>query len=75
MVFTLQVTLLLEEPVTVVVNCCVAPVWTVAEVGEMESTTPAAVIVTVAEPDSVVSATLVAVTVTGFGLGTELGAV
>jgi hypothetical protein len=33
------------------------------------------VIVTVAEADLVVSATLVAVTVTGFVLGTELGAV
>jgi hypothetical protein len=75
MVFTLQVTLLLEEPVTVVVNCSVAPVWTVAEVGEMETTTPAAVIVTVAEPDCVVSWTLVAVTVTGLVLGIELGAV
>jgi hypothetical protein len=36
---------------------------------------PGAVIVTVAEPDCVVSSTLVAVTVTGLVLGTELGAV
>jgi len=39
------------------------------------SSDDAAVIVTVAEADSVVSATLVAVTVTGLVLGIELGAV
>jgi hypothetical protein len=38
-------------------------------------TLEAAVTVTVAEPDSDVLATLVAVTVTGFVLGTELGTV
>jgi hypothetical protein len=38
-------------------------------------TSTGAVIVTVAEADLVVSSTLAAVTVTGFVLGTELGAV
>jgi hypothetical protein len=47
----------------------------VAEGGETATATLALVIATDAEPDCVVSATLVAVTVTGFGLGTVLGAV
>ena len=57
-----QVTLVLLLPVTLAVNCCVAPVISEAVVGEMETET--AVTVTVAEADLVVSATLVAVTVT-----------
>ena len=52
------------EPVTVAVNCCVPPVESDAEVGEMVmATTGALVTLTVAEADLVVSATLVAVTV------------
>jgi hypothetical protein len=34
--FTLQVTLRLDAPVTVAVNCTVPPVWTVAVAGEIE---------------------------------------
>jgi len=56
-----QVTAVLLLPVTVAVNCCVAPVISEAVVGEMATET--AVTVTVAEADLVVSATLVAVTV------------
>jgi len=56
-----QVTAVLLLPVTVAVNCCVAPVISEAVVGEMVTAT--AVTVTVAEADLVVSATLVAVTV------------
>lgn len=59
-----HVTAVFELPVTVAVNCCVAPVWIDAEAGLMETTTGGAVVVTVtvAEKDTVVSATLVAVT-------------
>ena len=56
-----QVTAVLLLPVTVAVNCCVAPVCSEAEVGLMLTDT--AVTVTVAEADLLVSATLVAVTV------------
>jgi hypothetical protein len=41
----------LEEPVTVAVNCCVAPAWTVAEVGEMVTATAGAVPVPVRGTD------------------------
>jgi hypothetical protein len=59
-----QVTLVLLEPVTVAVNCCVPPVVRDAEVGEAETETVAgALTVTAAEADLVVSATLVAFTV------------
>ena len=52
------------EPVTVAVNCLVAPVRIEAEVGEMATaTTGVALTVTVADADLVVSAALVAVTV------------
>lgn len=61
------------EPVTVAANCCVPLVRIEAEVGEIVTrTTGAVVTVTVAEADLVVSATLVAVTVT---LPVVLGAV
>ena len=56
-----QVTAVLLLPVTVAVNCCVAPVISDAVVGEMETET--AVTVTIAAADLVVSATLVALTV------------
>jgi hypothetical protein len=78
MPFTLQVTEVLLVPVTVAVNCRVAPVPTEAEVGEIVTATPeadAVVIVTVAEADFVGSAALVAFTVTVFGLGAADGAV
>ena len=58
-----QVTAVLLEPVTVAVNCCVPLVCSGAEVGEIVTdTTGAALTVTVAEADLVVSAALVAVT-------------
>jgi hypothetical protein len=56
-----QLTAVLLLPVTVAVNCCVAPVMSAAVVGEMDTET--AVTVTVAAADLVVSATLVALTV------------
>ena len=60
-----QVTAVLLLPVTVAVNCCVAPVWSDAEVGLMLTATTGGgeVTVTLAEADFVLSATLVAVTV------------
>lgn len=55
----------MDVPVTVAVNCCVAPTCTEAVAGEMatETTGGGAVTVTLAEADFVESATLVAVTV------------
>ena len=74
--FTCQVTAVLEDPVTVAVNCCVAVVCTEADVGDTETlTATAAVTVTVAEADLVVSACEIAFTVTVAGLGTVAGAV
>ena len=59
-----HVTLVLLDPVTVAVNCCVPPVWTEAEVGDTDTATGAgAETVTLAEADFVASATLAAVTV------------
>jgi len=59
-----QVTAVLLEPLTVAVNCCVPPVSSEAETGEMDTaTTGGAVTVTVAEADLVLLAWLVAVTV------------
>ena len=52
----------LVEPVTFAVNCCVLLVTIDAEVGLIETATPATT-VTVADADFVLSATLVAVTV------------
>ena len=57
-----HVTAVLLVPVTVAVNCCVAPVSNDAAVGLM--LTPTSATVTVADADFVGSATLVAVTVT-----------
>ena len=57
-----QVTDVFVDPVTAAENCCVAPVRMVAELGFMETATPATT-VTVADADFVESATLVAVTV------------
>ena len=47
---TFHVTAVLDEPVTLAVNCRVAPTWTLAEVGEMfiETTAVDGVTVTVA---------------------------
>ena len=61
-----QVTAVVVVPVTVTVNCCVPPEATVAEVGEMVTATDVdgGVMVTVALADFVVSAWLVALTVT-----------
>ncbi len=55
-------TVVLVEPVTVAVNCCVLPATNVTEVGLIETET-GTVTVTVADADFVGSATLVAVTV------------
>jgi hypothetical protein len=71
---TVQVTLVLAEPVTVAVNCCVPLVSTFAVVG-LIATAMTATIVTVAEADFVGSAALVAVTLTVFGAGATAGAV
>jgi hypothetical protein len=60
-----QVTDVFELPLTVAVNCRVAPVCTEVEVGEIETVTPdvEAVTLTVADADLLGSATLVARTV------------
>jgi len=58
------VTAVLLLPVTVALNCCVAFADSDAEPGAMDTvTTGAALTVTLADADLVVSATLVAVTV------------
>jgi hypothetical protein len=57
-----QVTAVLLLPLTVAVNCCVPPVSSEVETGEIDTAT-GALTVTVAEADLVLSATLVAVTV------------
>jgi len=59
-----QVTAVLLLPLTLAVNCCVPPVVSDADPGVMETaTTGAALTVTLADADLVVSAALVAVTV------------
>jgi len=60
-----HVTEVLLVPVTVAVNCCVALVWRLAEVGliVIDTTGGVAVTVTVAKAFFVVSAVLVAITV------------
>jgi len=73
--FTLHVTAVLLVPVSLTVNCWVFPLAGVAFAGETLIETDAAVTVTFADADLVVSATLVAVTVTVLGVGTALGAV
>jgi len=58
-----HVTEVLDDPVTVAVNCCVCPTCNVLLVGDIETlTTGAGCIITVADADFVVSATEVAVT-------------
>jgi len=58
-----QVTAVLLLPLTLAVNCCVPPVISDADPGVMETaTTGAALTVTLADADLVVSAALVAVT-------------
>jgi hypothetical protein len=68
---------MLAAPFMDAVNCCVPKSGTLAAAGvtltEAEAT--AAVVVTVADPDFVLSACDVAVTVTCGGLGTVAGAV
>ena len=58
-----HVTAVLLLPVTVALNCCVAPVCSVAAVGEMLTEITGACTFTVALADFVVSAAEVAVTV------------
>jgi len=59
-----QVTAVLLLPLTLAVNCCVPPVVSDADPGVIETaTTGAALTVTLADADLVVSAALVAVTV------------
>lgn len=58
-----QVTAVFELPVTVEVNCCVAPVERVALVGLIATEITGAETVTVALPDLLLSATLVALMV------------
>ena len=70
----LQVTARFVVPVTVAVNCCCAPVTTLAEPGETETATGGTT-VTVAEADCEGSAWDVAVTFSTAGLGTVAGAV
>ncbi len=57
-----QVTAVVLEPLPLAVNCCVPPVSSEAEAGEIVTAT-GALTVTVAEADLVVSAALVEVTV------------
>jgi hypothetical protein len=70
----LQVTAVFAVPVTVALNCRLAPVSTFAKVGETE-TAIGDTTVTTAEADLVTSACEVAVTVTVGGFGTLAGAV
>src|SRR5690349_20986599 len=62
-----QVTPVLVVPLTLAVNCCVPPIGSEADCGEIATLTvvpdPFEVTVTVAEADFVASATLVALTV------------
>jgi len=72
----LQVTpLSLLLPLTVVENCCGAPVSTVGLAGLMAATDSVEATVTVAEPNVVLSCWLVASTVTLVLVGKSLGAV
>ena len=65
---------LLSLKVPVAVNCCVPPAATDGYAGVTWIETKAGPIVIAAEPDFVVSSVLVAITDTGFVLGTALGA-
>ena len=69
-----QVTLVLDVPPTVAVNCCVFPATTCALPGDT-LTTISCRMVTAAVADLAVSATEVTVTLTCAGLGTAAGAV
>jgi hypothetical protein len=71
---TFHVTLVLDVPPTVALNCCVFPVTTRTLLGEILTTIEWR-IVTVDAADFEGSATEVAVTVTTAGLGTAAGAV
>ena len=70
----LQVTAVFDVPVTVAVNCWVAPTATVAAVGATDTAT-GVLTVTVAVAVLLVSACEVAVMVTVLGLGAVAGAV
>jgi hypothetical protein len=70
----LQVTAVFVVPVTVALNCCLAPVTTFGAVGEIETATGGNT-VTVTEADTSGFACEVAVTETVGGAGTEPGAV
>lgn len=73
---TLHVTAVFGVPATVAVNCCCAPVFTVALVGVIVTVTLGLpVIVAVAEPETLGFDNKVAVAVTVGGLGTLDGAV
>ena len=74
MPLTLQLTLVLEVPLTVALNCFVCPSATLAVAGEMVIPTVWVICID-AVPDLVGSATDVAVTVTKGGLGAAEGAV
>jgi hypothetical protein len=71
---TLQVTVVFDDPVTVEPNCWVVAIASVAVAGETMTETPLTT-VTMAWADVVVSATLVATTVTFAGEGMAAGAV
>jgi hypothetical protein len=71
---TLQVTVVLEDPLTVAMNVWVMPVCTLAVIGVIDTMT-GVVMVTCAEADFVGSAADVADTVTVAGVGADTGAV
>src|SRR6185312_13616944 len=73
--FTVQFTAVLLLPVTVALNCCVAPAASVAAVGLIVTVIVGVVNVTVAMAVLVVSAWDTAVTVTFAGFGKVVGAV
>ena len=58
-----HVTAVLLVPVTVAVNCCVAPVWIATRLGLTVTTMDGLVTLTVADADFVLSAAVVAFTV------------
>ena len=71
----LQVTAVLEEPVTLAVNCCLAFTPTEVDEGETPTETLVPWIVTVVEPVIAGLESEAAVTVTMLGLGVLAGAV
>jgi hypothetical protein len=71
---TLHDTAVFVVPVTVAVNCCLAPVFSSTETGEMLTATGGVIVIT-AEPDLEGSATETAVMVTCGGVGRVEGAV